>query len=293
VRIFVAGDTHGNGPWWSYLLPQASLRRADVVVQVGDFGFWEHSPSGVAYLDQAEDAADEHGLTIYALHGNHDNWSLVMRRYGERRDPDGFVIVRPHIRYIPQGHIWTWAGVRIRAFGGAYSVDKHWRLDYERKLNRRDASRAEGRRDAGLPAEPAKDYTGSLWFPDEEMTDAEFAELMCADAQNLDLVFSHDKPRGSNPGLPLKDDPECRPNQDRLQLALVAHQPAVWVHGHLHHPYTDQVRSGDDDRFTTVIGLSCDDRAAPRFWKPEQSWCLVDLTDGDIAVRTGSEVLDG
>ncbi len=72
----------------------------------------------------------------------------------------------------------------------------------------------------------------------------------------------------------------------------MAHQPRFWLHGHLHTFYTGTVRCGDDDRVTDVIGLSCDDRAAPRFWRPWQSWCLLDLDDGRVTVTYGWQARD-
>jgi hypothetical protein len=281
--LFICGDTHGNTEWWArYLLPNAERVHADEIIQVGDFGFWEHDKFGVAYLDDLNELAAARDLIIYALHGNHDNWSLVMAKYGDQRDEDGFVIVRSHIRYIPQGHIWTWAGLRMRAFGGAYSIDKDWRLRSEAKKNRAAHARAQGRAERGLPAEEIPDFTGTLWFPDEEPTGKEFAQLMIDDSDPVDVVFSHDKPRRSNPMMNLKNIPECHPNQNRLQAALDVLRPRWWFHGHLHHLYTDTVPCGaHTGHHTSVVGLSCDDQAGgTAFWRPTDTWCVLDSRDG-------------
>ncbi len=286
MRLFIAGDTHGNLRWWlTYLLPQARLARADAIVQVGDFGFWEHEPSGVEFLDELDEAAADAGLIIYVLHGNHDNWSNVWLKYHRLTDSDEFVIVRSHIRYIPQGHVWTWDGLRMRAFGGAYSIDKQYRLDLERKRQRAAFAREEGRRQRGLPAEPVKDHAGTIWFPTEEATPEEWAQMFLDDSDPLDIVFSHDKPRRSNPMMDLKNILECHPNQNRLQAALDVHRPAWWFHGHLHHLYVDTVMTQDAEgadgaepaiSYTRVVGLSCDDEAAMRGWRPSDSWCLLE-----------------
>ncbi len=299
MRLFVAGDTHGTTEFLTdYLYPKAAALGADAIVQCGDFGFWEHQFDGVDFLDEVELAGEKYAIPLYALHGNHDNWSLVMASYGQVRDEDWFVRVREHIRYIPQGHIWTWAGYRMRAFGGAYSVDKMWRLDLERKMWRQAAAKEEARRAAGRPHRDVPSTAGTLWFPDEEMTDEEFTELMVLDAQPVDVVFSHDKPRSSNPGPHFKDLVECLPNQDRLQLALAALRPRWWFHGHLHQLYRDTVPAGEVDgelHYTTVVGLSCDSRAAAgdRFWKPWHAWHLLDLTPAGLVVTAGSDAEAG
>jgi hypothetical protein len=293
MRLFVAGDTHGATEFITdYLYPKAAALHADAIVQCGDFGFWEHFPDGIDFLDEVQETGHRYRIPLYALHGNHDNWSTVMANHGHTRDEDWFVRVREHIRYIPQGHIWTWAGYRMRAFGGAYSVDKLYRLDVERSRWRQAAAREDARRAAGLTPQPVLSTAGTLWFPDEQMTDEEFAELMIIDAQPVDVVFSHDKPRAANPGPGFTDLAECVPNQDRLQLALEVLHPAWWFHGHLHINYQDTVPCGPPhDTHTTVVGLSCDNvaGAGDRFWKPWHAWCLLDLTPTGPVVTTARD----
>lgn len=277
MRIFLAGDTHGNARFLTeYLYPVAAALSSSAIVQLGDFGYWEHDPAGVEFLDQVAIAAEHHDLPLYFLHGNHDNWPLLMQRYGTQRTADGFVKVRPRVSYIPQGYAWNWAGFQLRSFGGAYSIDKQLRLEVEGQREERWWQIEKLRRAAGRPPRKPPTFAGTLWFPGEEMHEAEFAALMKADAAPKDIVFSHDKPRGSDCGLSLKDEPACWPNQDRLQSALHIHQPVYWFHGHLHHPYIDQIPC-DETRRTTVVGLSCDDQAAGRFWKPYHAWGVLDL----------------
>lgn len=292
MRLLVAGDIHGNAAFVeNYLYPTAAAVKADAIVQLGDFGYWEHEPDGVVFLDLVEQCAVDYDIPLYWLRGNHDKISLCLRRYGHDRTDDGFVICRPHVLHIPDGHVWTWAGARMRAFGGAYSVDKRWRLDQEAKRQRALLSKEQGRLAAGRPRKPVPSTAGTLWFPEEELTGAEFAELLAADSSKLDIILSHDKPASSNlgHGIDLKNDPECRTNQDNLQRALTAHTPTFWLHGHLHHLYEDTVRCGDDDSHTRVVGLGCDQQAGGRFWRPTDAWCLLDL-DTTVTLTHGRDV---
>jgi Icc-related predicted phosphoesterase len=293
MRIFVAGDTHGNTHWCThYLYPMAAKAGADAIVVVGDFGLWEHAADGVAFLDDLAAAGLRYGIPLYALHGNHDNWSLVMARYGHQRTADGFVWMRPGVNYIPQGFAWRWAGVSLRSFGGAYSVDKDHRLRWE-DANRKKIVKENGYRPGHLRRDP--DTTGTLWFPDEEMTDEEMAALLDADSARKDIIFSHDKPRASNPGWNRKDLPLCWPNQDRLQLALTVHRPRLWVHGHLHYRYTDHVRHGPGSSAVTVVEGLAPDRDAVEHagWRPTDSWLVIDTGDaGTFSVSHGGAVID-
>lgn len=297
MRIFVAGDTHANTSFLcDYLYPQAANVGATAIVQLGDFGYWEHESLGVSFLDAVAAEAKRFDIPLYFLHGNHDKWSLLMQKYGDKRTVDGFIRVRPRVNFIPQGYAWTWAGTRFRAFGGAYSIDKKIRLGYEAQRYRQAWEREMHRRMVGLEHHDLPSTAGTLWFPEEQMTDDEFAALMAADSGPKDIIFSHDKPRSTDCGLPLKDEPECWPNQDRLQRALLTHQPKLWMHGHLHHHYTHHVRNGDEGGWTEVVGLAPDTQAAGRFYKPTQAWAVLDVRkDQPLELTFGNraEELDG
>lgn len=291
MRLLIAGDTHGNSEFIAnYLYPCAADSGCDMIVQVGDFGYWEHDPTDT-FLDQVDAAAHTFGIPFYWLRGNHDNIRHCRSRY-TLADFEGFVICRDNVRHIPDGHVWTWGGHRFRAFGGAYSVDKSWRIEREKKLNRQAAAREGGRRDAGLAPQAIRNYTGWLWFPEEQMSDADMRAFLTADSDPVDVILSHDKPLNAAPRhLPgWTNLPGTVENQERLQLALDTHHPRLWVHGHLHIPYTDRVES------TTVVGLGCDDQAAGRFQKPADAWCLLEVNPGKPMVRldgrTASDLIE-
>lgn len=270
-RVLLAGDTHGNTNHLRHLLNVADREQCDRLFQVGDFGAWEHTAAGRQFFDDAARAAARAGVTIYFLDGNHDKSSLVLSMYGDRPDGEGFLMCRDHVRYAPRGHRWTWAGTRFMSLGGAYSVDKAWRVNQERAT----AAKA-SRRTELYGARPAPDTAGTLWFPEEELTDAQLAAAL-ADPQPVDVLLTHDKPRASNPRWNRKDLPECWPNQDRIQEAVRVLRPRLLVHGHLHHPYRDQIRCAGDS-WTTVVGLGADPAAAEdASYDKSDSWTVLTL----------------
>ncbi len=284
MRVFCVGDTHGNGGWLAtYVYPLADSLHADAILQVGDFGYWEHTREGVFFLDRVGRLSDTYELPMYWLHGNHDKHSLIEPMYGRHRTADGFVILRERVYYIPQGHRWTWAGVTFRAFGGAYSIDKGWRLEQETK-------RTEKMNRFRSASEPVESAAETLWFPEEQMTDEEMSALLAEYDGPVDVCASHDFPAAANPGPHFKTLPECVDNQRRLQRALEAHKPKLWLHGHLHHAYSDVVRAGPDD-YTLVVGLACDRDAAPYGWKAHHAWTLLDLDAGKLARHESDVVL--
>jgi hypothetical protein len=132
------------------------------------------------------------------------------------------------------------------------------------------------------------DYSGTVWFPEEEMTDEDMARFL-TDTTPVDVILAHDKPRSSNPGWNRKDLPECWPNQDRLDLAMKTLQPQLYVHGHLHHRYTQSVRSGDDG-WCLVEGLDCNRAAKPVLadhpYRAQDSWGVLDTELPDLYLET-------
>lgn len=252
MRILLAGDSHGVIGTITDYLEVAKQRNCKKLFVLGDFGYWEHEYEGVKYLDEVDEASQNFGIPVYFLDGNHDKTSMLLDIYSER-DDEGFIGVRPSVLYSPRGHRWTWDGLRFVSFGGAYSVDKAWRLEKER-LNMLKIVKMNSTRPPNNQLN--EDTSGTLWFPEEEMTDADMEKFL-TDTTPVDIMLAHDKPTGSNPGIPLKDDPACRFNQDRLRNAIQTLQPKMFFHGHLHHRYVNHVRSGDDT-FTEVIGLGAD-----------------------------------
>jgi hypothetical protein len=254
AAILACGDVHGDAGEVDYCLTVAQAQQAQAAFFLGDFGYWEHEPSGVSYLDEVEKAATAHDLPVYFLDGNHDKISLLLDTYDER-DDEGFVIVRPHVRYAPRGHRWTWSDVRFLSFGGAYSTDKEPRLLMEQRRARYQDL-------------PQHALAGTLWFPEEEATDADLAAAL--DGPPIDALLTHDKPRGSEPAINRKDEWDAYANQDRIQRLVDELTPKLLVHGHLHYRYSDQLGS------TRVEGLACDPRAG---------WGMPGYSHDDLHLR--------
>lgn len=266
----MAGDTHGNLAHSTYLVMTALANDCDRVFVLGDFGFWEHTKKGVKFLDSLNEYAAERNVVVYFLDGNHDKTSLLVERYSDQVDDEGFLLVRPNIRYAGRGHRWTWDSVRFASFGGAYSVDKEWRL-HEEEFNAGKYGFKEGDREF-------------LWFPEEEFSDEEM-DLWLEDDSHVDVILAHDKPRGANPKWNRKDFVECVPNQDRLMRACRVLRPSLFMHGHLHHFYTDEMWYGAGPysrmHVTKVVGLLPDPEAGDSGHYPNKklSWQVLDTDE--------------
>jgi hypothetical protein len=275
-QITLAGDWHGSTSHAAWVAQGSARRGIHKIFQVGDFGLWEHEPSGVKYLDDLEKLAVEHDLVIYCLGGNHDNEKLAFQLHGANFDADGFVLLRGHVRLAVRGHRWKWAGTTFLALGGAHSVDKEWRVASENfKTNR---SRTEHEK----YGKAFKDYTDTMWFPDEETTDENVVTAI-GDGTPVHVMLTHDKPLRSTPDWNRKDLPKCHPNQERIQKVVDELHPELLVHGHLHHPYQQNLCSSCHGIDTQIVGLDADMDAmnGERGYDKDNSVAVLSL-DGDL-----------
>lgn len=285
TKIMLLGDTHGNTMFIvNRAIEAAKAAGVRWIYQLGDFGYWEHTDEGVAYLNAVSKALNGTGIGLVFIGGNHDKTSLIFQRYNSI---EGFYVIRPGIWFAPNGTHWTIADTGFIALGGAYSIDKKDRLDREtaraRKLfnDSKHKYQNEGYSPEFVMARSLEITAETEWFPEEQMTDDEVDKILASvSAEDVDVILAHDKPFMSNPGIKLLPISECIPNQKRLQKAVNTLQPKLFVHGHLHVRYTDTIRCGDDDSYTLVEGLGAD---VPNFnqfesdWHAEDAWEILNL----------------
>jgi hypothetical protein len=284
IKILVAGDTHGDPQHTIYLYEQALLNECDGIFQVGDYGYWEHLEGGAAYLDMCSEVGAANDLDLWWICGNHENHTMLRALYGPggsryKPTPEGFWEIRPHVYYVPRGTRWNWDGVELMGLGGAYSIDKAHRLKKEAEerayVNRHDMKGftvSKKWREIGLAH---KTWGHTRWWPEEEISDEDLNYAL-RDQRPLDILFTHDKPRASDPGKTFDLIKECLPNQDKIQTVIRSLTPSLVVHGHLHHHYADTIRSSDTTE-TTVIGLECNPDDPKKNRDPKDSWIVLDV----------------
>jgi hypothetical protein len=278
TAILVAGDWHGDPQHAGYIMERAINQDVQAIVQVGDFGYWEHMNGGAEFLDWCSDIAIQNAMPIYWIDGNHENHTMLRAVYGpggERHDPtpEGFWQIRPGLFYIPRGTRWEWNGIKMMGLGGAYSVDKDYRLRRTAQLVANAHEKNQYRRRAGAPVEPFDPASFAMWWPEEEINDEELAHAI-GDGEPVDILFTHDKPKSANPPWNRKAYPECQPNAARIQTVVESLHVKMVVHGHLHFRYTDYIHNGTEDGYCVVEGLDCNAEAEGN---PERSWMRVEL----------------
>lgn len=232
TRILVAGDTHGQLGWCKWLSKRASANDCATILQVGDFGYWEHKGHGRAFLDDLSTWLVARDQLLVWVDGNHENHPMLWEKYPP--GPDGFCEVRPHILYAPRGHRWEWGGRTFVAVGGAFSIDK-------------------GRR-----------TPGESWWATETLDDLEVTEA-CAGGK-VDVVVAHDCPWGvdvapDDPNTFYKNGhPESQENRFRLLEVVRATRPELLIHGHYHVRYSSYLEQSGHHTLIEGFGRDGDMR---------------------------------
>lgn len=196
-KIVVVGDTHADFTSVNWLLKD--LDYPDVMIQVGDFGWWPHAHNtnlfgGRKLFDQF---AIRPGKTkIFWCDGNHENHDDLQKMVEEKgRVP---IEVQENVFYCPRGsNVWI-NGMNYLFMGGADSVDKAWRTP------------------------------GLSWWAGENISEADLASLPI---QKVDVVISHTCPSYFNLKTDYHDDD---PNRKPLDYVFDMYRPKFWFFGHHH-----------------------------------------------------------
>ena len=207
------------------------------------------------------------GFTIYCVRGNHEERPEKVPGIHPVLDDNvkGVVLQEvefPNIRYLMDGGEYTIAGKSVLVVGGAYSVDKWYRL------NR-----------CGVYDKLHPDYTNSKktgWFPAEQLTTDEMGDIMfkCA-GQYYDVVLTHTCPISWEPTdlfLPGLDQSSVDKSMELWLDELKNNIDwTVWLFGHYH---GDQlVRPGVEMYYKDIEDW---DTIMKRWENPDQlDWWLV------------------
>jgi len=219
-RILLVGDTHANAEWTCRVIDRAARLDVDLVLQLGDFGYWPNFQHGRYFMDMVEQSLGEYDIPLWFIDGNHED-HLSLKSVECTTEP---VPITDHVTYVPRGTRWVWGDTRWLAIGGATSVDRFLRRE------------------------------GVDWFAQEALSVAQEAAI--ADAGQSDVVVAHDAPwgvpfliehynldqppetRGGWPPDALRDSDQ---HMRRMRALLDAVRASAWFHGHHHVQYDDVV----------------------------------------------------
>lgn len=164
--VYITGDIHGSMFPIYTLCNTLHSTSEDVVVILGDVA--------ANYDLNSRDHQFKRQMsrfqpTFFCIHGNHECRPQNIASYKEKQWNDGTVLYEeefPNILFPVDGEIFTLAGMKCMVIGGAYSVDKEYRLRH-----------------------------GSKWWADEQPSEEikrRVEEQICNN--HIDIVFSHTCP---------------------------------------------------------------------------------------------------
>lgn len=165
MLVAFVGDTHGNLNIMYAVVAAWEKRtglKIDLVVQVGDFGFWLSEDTvdlmTRKHAERLNEQARKSALgTIRAvcgdypeyvlgeqtvptptlvIRGNHEDQEYLMQleRKLEHEHPEDYLTrtieMVPNMHYLPDGHVVDWEGVKFGALGGNFSIRTWENWDY-------------------------------------------------------------------------------------------------------------------------------------------------------------------
>ncbi|MBQ4284611.1 MAG: metallophosphoesterase [Lachnospira sp.] len=173
MSIYITGDTHGNFERVADFCESMGTTEEDVLIILGD--------AGINYFADSRDEStkrdiSEIPITLFCIHGNHEERPYEIDTYEEMEWNGGVVYYEPefpNILFAKDGEIYDFDGRRCIAIGGAYSVDKYYRLSH-----------------------------GMRWYETEQPTEEimEYVERQLdKNGWRVDCVFSHTVPEPYEP----------------------------------------------------------------------------------------------
>ena len=126
--IILTGDTHGEFYRIEEFCEEYDTTPEDVMVILGDAGvnYW---------LDERDEALKgrlaQLPITLFCIHGNHEQRPEELSVYEQAEWRGGMVWMEPdypNLLFAQDGEVYDFDGKKALVIGGAYSVDKYYRL---------------------------------------------------------------------------------------------------------------------------------------------------------------------
>lgn len=127
--IYYTGDIHGSAKGIVAFAQHYELTESDIIVILGDVGANYYGNRRDRYC---KDALAKIKPTVFCVHGNHERRPDTLAGYKQKEWNGGLVWYEdeyPNLLFARDGDVFTMEGTRHLVIGGAYSVDKYYRLE--------------------------------------------------------------------------------------------------------------------------------------------------------------------
>ena len=126
--IYITGDTHGDFEKVREFCYKYKTTREDTLIVLGDAGINYHLDDRDYIL---KNSLLQIPITLFCIHGNHEERPENISTYKTKIYKDGVVYYEedyPNILFAKDGEIYNFDNKQTLTIGGAYSVDKEYRL---------------------------------------------------------------------------------------------------------------------------------------------------------------------
>lgn len=173
MNVYLTGDTHGRFERIACFCRDYRTTREDVLIILGDAGV-------NYYLNHRDEKLKQYiatmPITLLCIHGNHESRPTAALGYEPVERFGGTVMVQreyPNLLFALDGEVYELGGRSCIAIGGAYSIDKPYRL-----------------------------LRGAAWWPDEQPSAAikrKVETVLVSRGWQADIVLSHTTPLSLEP----------------------------------------------------------------------------------------------
>lgn len=166
-NIYITGDTHADFNKIFKFCNKYKANKNDLMIVLGDAGI-NYYLNDYDYILKEE--LLNYPITLFCIHGNHEEIPENIKTYKSKTFNGGIVYYEekyPNILFAKDGEIYTLNGKKVLVIGGAYSIDKDYRL-----------------------------MMGYNWYKSEQITDECKNEIRNKINQDnkIDIVLSHTCP---------------------------------------------------------------------------------------------------
>ena len=128
--IYITGDKHGEFKEVFEFCHEQKTNTNDIMIILGD--------AGINYFANERDytlknSLLEYPITFFCIHGNHEERPENIKSYKTKKFHEGLVYYEkdyPNILFAKDGEVYNFNNKNVLVIGGAYSVDKYFRLQY-------------------------------------------------------------------------------------------------------------------------------------------------------------------
>ena len=127
--IYITGDKHADFREVFYFCYANETTLDDILIVLGDAGINYYANDKDNELKNS--LKEHYPITLFCIHGNHEERPENIKSYKTKKFHDGIVYYEedyPNILFAKDGEIYNFNNKKVLVIGGAYSVDKYFRL---------------------------------------------------------------------------------------------------------------------------------------------------------------------